>query len=89
VDGLMMDYQLNVPAIMRRADELYGDNEITSRLPDKSWHTYTYADFVSRAKKLIVALGKLGLEEAIASGRSCGTTRSISRRTSARRSVAS
>jgi fatty-acyl-CoA synthase len=63
VDGLMMDYQLNVPAIMRRADELYGANEIASRLPDKSWHRYTYADFVSRTKKLIVALRTLGLED--------------------------
>ena len=27
MDGLMMDYQLNVPAILRRADELYGDRE--------------------------------------------------------------
>ena len=63
MDGLMMDYQLNVPAILRRADDLYGDNEIVSRLPDKSWHRYTYADFVSRTKKLIVALGKLGLED--------------------------
>src|SRR4026208_623805 len=59
----MMDYQLNVPAIMKRADELYGANEIASRLPDKSWHTYTYADFVSRTKKLVVALRKLGLED--------------------------
>ena len=32
-------------------------------MPDKSWHTYTYADFVSRTKKLIVALRKLGLED--------------------------
>jgi len=79
LDGLMMDYQLNVPAILRRADELYGDSEIVSRLPDKSWHRYTYADFVSRTKKLAVALRGLGLEDA--SGRSCGTTRSISRRT--------
>ena len=63
MDGLMMDYQLNVPAILRRADELYGDNEITSRLPDKSWHRYTYADFVSRTKRLIVALRSLGLED--------------------------
>ena len=63
MDGLMMDYQLNVPAILRRADELYGENEIASRLPDKSWHRYTYADFVSRTKKLVVALRKLGLED--------------------------
>ena len=32
------------------------------RLPDKSWHTYTYADFVDRAKRLTVALRQeLGL----------------------------
>ena len=55
MDGLMMDYQLNVPAIMKRADELYGDNEIASRLPDKSWHTYTYADFVSRSGRVTSA----------------------------------
>ena len=63
MDGLMIDYQLNVPAILRRADELYGDREIVSRLPDKSWHRYTYADFVSRAKRLAVALRALGLED--------------------------
>ena len=63
MDGLMMDYQLNVPALLRRADELYGENEIASRLPDKSWHRYTYADFVSRTKKLVVGLSKLGLED--------------------------
>jgi fatty-acyl-CoA synthase len=63
MDGLMMDYQLNVSAILRRADELYGDSVISSRLPDKSWHTYTYADFVARTKRLIVALRKLGLED--------------------------
>ena len=52
MQGLMMDYQLNVPAILRRADELYRDREIVSRLPDKSWHRYTYADFAARAKRL-------------------------------------
>ena len=61
--GLMMDYQLNVPAILRRADELYGDREIASRLPDKSWHRYGYGTFASRAKRLAVALRGLGLED--------------------------
>ena len=61
--ALMMDYQLNVPAILRRAEELYGDREIVSRLPDKSWHRYTYADFTSRTKRLAVALRGLGLED--------------------------
>ena len=63
MQGLMMDYQLNVPAILRRGDELYGDREIVSRLPDKSWHRYGYADFASRAKRLAVALRGLGLED--------------------------
>jgi len=63
MQGLMMDYQLNVPAILRRGDELYAEREIVSRLPDKSWHRYTYADFTSRAKRLAVALRGLGLDD--------------------------
>ena len=63
MEGLMMDYQLNVPAILRRADELYRDREIVSRLPDKSWHRYGYGEFASRAKRLAVALHGLGLED--------------------------
>jgi len=62
MDGLMMDYQLNVPAILRRGDELFGASEIVSRLPDKSWHRYTYADFTRRTKQLALALrNELGL----------------------------
>jgi len=63
VEGLMMDYQLNVPAILRRSDELFGDREIVTRLPDKSWHRYAYSDLTSRAKRLAVALRGLGLED--------------------------
>ena len=61
--GLIQDYQLTLPAILRRAEELYDKKEIVSRNHDKSFHRYTYADFVRRAKKLAVALGKLGLEK--------------------------
>jgi fatty-acyl-CoA synthase len=63
MQGLMMDYQLNVPAILRRAEELYGDREVVSRLPDKTWHRTTYAGFASRTKRLAVALRSLGLED--------------------------
>ena len=52
MDGLNMDYQLNVPAILRRGEELFGDKEIVSRLPDRSWHRFTYADFAPRARRL-------------------------------------
>ncbi len=63
MQGLMMDYQLNVPAILRRADEFYGDREIVSCLPDKSFHRSTYAEVVARTKRLAVALRGLGLED--------------------------
>src|SRR5215204_5949132 len=62
VRGLTSDYQLILPAILRRAEALYGYREIVTRRPDKSFHRYTYADFVSRAKRLAVAIKKLGLE---------------------------
>ena len=62
MDGLMMDYQLNVSAILRRGEELFGHKQIASRLPDKSWHHYTYADFARRTKQLALALrNELGL----------------------------
>jgi fatty-acyl-CoA synthase len=63
MQGLIMDYQLNVPAILRRAEQLFADKEIVTRLPDKSWHRYSYADFAERAKRLAVALRGLGLED--------------------------
>ncbi len=62
MQGLMMDYQLTIPAILKRADDVFGRKEIVTRLPDKSFHRYTYADFVRRAKKLTVALQKLGVQ---------------------------
>src|ERR671916_3102207 len=61
--GLIQDYQLTLPAILKRAEDLYGTKEIVTRRPDKSFHRYTYADFVRRAKKFAVALGELGLEK--------------------------
>ena len=63
MNGLMQDFQLTLPYVLRRAEQLYGYREIVTRRPDKSFHRYTYADFVSRSKKLAVALKKLGLEE--------------------------
>ncbi|HXV02609.1 MAG TPA: long-chain fatty acid--CoA ligase [Gaiellaceae bacterium] len=62
MNGLMMDYQLSLPPILRRAETYFGDREIVTRLPDKSFHRYTYRDMAARAKQLAVALQKLGLE---------------------------
>ncbi len=64
MQGLIMDYQLNVSAILRRSEQLFGHKEIVSRLPDKSWHRYTYADLARRAKQLALALrNELGLRD--------------------------
>ena len=62
LEGLAQDFQLTLPYILRRAEQLYGYREIVTRRPDKSFHRHTFADFVSRSKKLAVALGGLGLE---------------------------
>ena len=62
MQGLSMDYELNVPAILRRGEALFGDKPIASRLPDKTWHSYTYPDFARRSKQLALALrNELGL----------------------------
>ncbi len=58
----MMDCQLTLPTILRRAESLFGKKEIVSCLPDKSIHRYTYRDFAARAKKLAVALQKMGVQ---------------------------
>ena len=62
MNGLMMDFQLTLPPLLRRAETLFGDKEIVTRLPDKSFHRYTYRDMAARAKQLAVALQKLGLD---------------------------
>ena len=61
--GLMMEYQLTLPTILRRAESLFGPKEIITRLPDKSIHRYTYLDLARRAKKLSVALYELGIRQ--------------------------
>src|SRR5215217_7414873 len=62
MNGLMMDFQLTLPPLLRRAETFFGDKEIVTRLPDRSFHRYTYRDMAARAKQLAVALRKLGLE---------------------------
>ncbi len=58
----MMDFQLTLPPILRRAETFFGDKQVATRLPDRSFHHYTYRDMARRAKQLAVALQKLGLE---------------------------
>ena len=57
-----MDFQLTLPALLRRAESYFGRAEIVSRRPDKSFYRYTYADMTRRARALAVGLDSLGLE---------------------------
>jgi fatty-acyl-CoA synthase len=58
----MMDFQLTLPHLLKRAETYFGAGEIVSRQADKSFHRTTYRDTMRRARQLAVALDKLGLE---------------------------
>ena len=60
--GRMMDFQLTLPTFLRRAETYFPDKTIVTRLPDRSFHRYTYRDSCRRARQLAVALQQLGLE---------------------------
>jgi len=59
--GLMMDFPLTLTAIFRRAEMLFGARAIVTRLPDRSVHRGTYADFTGRTRRLMRALADLGI----------------------------
>jgi fatty-acyl-CoA synthase len=62
MDGLMMDFQLTLPPLLRRAETYFPNKQVVTRLPDRSFHRYTYRDCCRRSRQLAVALQKLGLE---------------------------
>ena len=35
MNGLMMDYQLTLPALLRRAEAYFGAKQMVTRLPDR------------------------------------------------------
>ena len=58
----MMKFPLTLAPIFERAGKLFPQSEIVSRLPDKSLHRCTYADFTRRARALGGALQRMGLK---------------------------
>ena len=58
----MMNVPLSLNHLLDRAGELFGANEIVSRLPDKSYKTHTYREFHRRTRALASALQRLGLQ---------------------------
>jgi fatty-acyl-CoA synthase len=58
----MMDFPLTLPHFLERAGQLYPKVEIVSRMPNKSMHSYTYADFYRRSRQLAEAIQKIGIQ---------------------------
>src|SRR2546427_6720434 len=56
-----MEYQLTVPAIMRRAATMYANVAVVSCTADGTIHRYHYGDMLRRARQLAVALQRLGV----------------------------
>jgi fatty-acyl-CoA synthase len=59
--GLTMNYQLTVPAILRRTATYFGSRPIVSRRPDGSLHRTTYRECLQRARRLAAGLKALGV----------------------------
>jgi fatty-acyl-CoA synthase len=58
-----MDYQLTIPAMVRRAEQLHRNKSIASRGPDKRVHHNTYGESIARARRLAGALRALGVRD--------------------------
>ena len=58
----MMDFPLTLPHLLRRAETLFGNGEIVTRLPDKSLHRTTYRETMRARAAARRRAAELGLE---------------------------
>lgn len=63
MQSTMMDFPLTLIHLLERAGTLFPQEEIVTRLPDKSLHRYTFGDFYQRSRRLASALQKAGLQK--------------------------
>lgn len=61
MNGLMQDFPLTIPHIFWRAEKLFAEKQIVSKMPD-GLHRYTYAEFAERVRKLAAALLTIGVK---------------------------
>jgi fatty-acyl-CoA synthase len=63
MQSTMMDVPLSLNHLLDRAGQLFGGNEIVSRLPDKSLRRHSFAEYYRRTRSLAAALKQLGLKK--------------------------
>lgn len=61
MDGLMMDQPLLLSDLLWRTERLFHDKKIVTRLGPGAYHSYTYADYAKRVRRLSSALSGLGV----------------------------
>ncbi|NTV65501.1 MAG: long-chain fatty acid--CoA ligase, partial [Oscillochloris sp.] len=59
----MMGFPLTLSHLLERAGTIFPTSKIVTRMPDKSLHRYTYADFYRRSRALAEALQKAGMQQ--------------------------
>jgi fatty-acyl-CoA synthase len=57
--GQMMHFPLSIQSIIEYGNKVFPYKEIVSKMPDGSWHRYSYAAMYERTKKLASALAKV------------------------------
>ena len=62
MNGLMMDWPLLIPSILRRAAQFFAEKEIVSRLGDGSLHRTNYGELSRRVHRLMNVLTRLGVK---------------------------
>jgi fatty-acyl-CoA synthase len=62
MNGLMMDWPLLIPSILRRAAQFFPHKEIVSRLGDGSLHRSNYGELNRRVHRLMNVLTRLGVK---------------------------
>ncbi|MGH9594998.1 MAG: AMP-binding protein, partial [Bryobacteraceae bacterium] len=60
--GLMMDFPLLVPALLERANGIFGAVEIVTRRPDRSLARGSWHEISRRASRLANALTRMGMQ---------------------------
>jgi len=62
MQGQMMDFSLDTQAILRRGGQIFGNQEVVTRLTDGSYHRYTLKELERRVHRLINVLRNLGIQ---------------------------